>query len=411
MTELIIPAEAPAMGQLKVRPLDRFARGVFLKLLGGIERGRVHLVDGAERHSFGRSSERFPLEATITVRHRRFYGDSLFGGTIGAAEAYMAGFWTTDDLTALVRIFTLHPELFGRMDKGFARLMAPLYQAFHAARKNTRAGSRRNIVAHYDLGNEFYRLFLDDTLTYSCGIFEREDASLREASIAKYERICRKLALSPADHVLEIGTGWGGFAIHAAGRYGCRVTTTTISGPAARAGGRAHRGGGPRGPGHAAQDGLPRPDRDLRQARLDRDDRGRGAPLPGRVFPGLRPAPEARRRDAAAGHHHPGPGLRAPGPPGRLHQALHLPGQLHPVGHGDRRFRDPRERPAHRPPGRHHPPLRAHAAQLAGALLRQHRPGPGARLPRRASSACGSSTSATARAASRSATWATCRCS
>ena len=229
MTELIIPAEAPVMGQLKVRPLDRFARGVFLKLLGGIERGRVHLVDGAERHSFGRTSERFPLEATITVRHRRFYGDSLFGGTIGAAEAYMAGFWTTDDLTALVRIFTLHPELFGSMDKGFARLMAPLYQAFHAARKNTRAGSRRNIVAHYDLGNEFYRLFLDDTLTYSCGIFEREDASLREASVAKYDRICRKLALSPADRVLEIGTGWGGFAIHAASRYGCRVTTTTIS--------------------------------------------------------------------------------------------------------------------------------------------------------------------------------------
>ena len=134
MTELIIPAAAPAMGQLRVRPLDRFARGVFLKLLGGIERGRVHLVDGAERHSFGRSSARFPLEATITVRHRRFYGESLFGGTIGAAEAYMAGFWTTDDLTALVRIFTLHPELFGRMDKGFARVMAPLYQAFHAAR-------------------------------------------------------------------------------------------------------------------------------------------------------------------------------------------------------------------------------------------------------------------------------------
>jgi cyclopropane-fatty-acyl-phospholipid synthase len=229
MTELIIPAEAPAMGQLRVRPLDRFARGVFLKLLGGIERGRVHLVDEAERHSFGRSSARYPLEATITVRHRRFYGDSLFGGTIGAAEAYMAGFWTTDDLTALVRIFTLHPELFGRMDKGFARVMAPLYRAFHAARKNTRAGSRRNIVAHYDLGNEFYRLFLDDTLTYSCGIFEREDASLREASVAKYDRICRKLALAPADRVLEIGTGWGGFAIHAAAQYGCRVTTTTIS--------------------------------------------------------------------------------------------------------------------------------------------------------------------------------------
>jgi cyclopropane-fatty-acyl-phospholipid synthase len=99
----------------------------------------------------------------------------------------------------------------------------------HRARRNTVAGSRRNIKAHYDLGNEFYRLFLDDTLTYSCGIFEREESSLREASVAKYDRICRKLALSPADRVLEIGTGWGGFAIHAAAQCGCRVTTTTIS--------------------------------------------------------------------------------------------------------------------------------------------------------------------------------------
>jgi len=229
MTEHIIPAEAPLLQTQKARSLDRFSRGILLKLLQGLERGRLHLVDGTEHHAFGRASGRFPLEATLTVHHQRFYGDCLFGGTIGAGEAYMSGFWSTNDLTAVIRIFALHPELFSGMDKGFARIMTPLYKYFHASKKNTRAGSRRNIVAHYDLGNDFYRLFLDDTMTYSCGIFERPDSSLQEASIAKYDRICRKLELSPADHVLEIGAGWGGFAIHAAAHYGCRVTTTTIS--------------------------------------------------------------------------------------------------------------------------------------------------------------------------------------
>jgi cyclopropane-fatty-acyl-phospholipid synthase len=129
----------------------------------------------------------------------------------------------------VIRIFARHPELFSGMDKGLARIISPLHKYIHALKKNTREGSRRNIIAHYDLGNDFYRLFLDDTLTYSCGIFERPDSSLREASIAKYDRICRKLGLSAADQVLEIGTGWGGFALHAAKHYGCRVTTTTIS--------------------------------------------------------------------------------------------------------------------------------------------------------------------------------------
>ncbi len=112
---------------------------------------------------------------------------------------------------------------------GLARLVQPVRRVWHAMRRNTRSGSRRNIAAHYDLGNEFFATFLDDTLTYSCGFFERPDMSLREASIAKYDRLCRKLALAPEDHVMEIGTGWGGFALHAATRYGCMVTTTTIS--------------------------------------------------------------------------------------------------------------------------------------------------------------------------------------
>jgi cyclopropane-fatty-acyl-phospholipid synthase len=104
-----------------------------------------------------------------------------------------------------------------------------LHKLFHLLHKDTRRGSLINIAAHYDLGNEFYGLFLDETMTYSCGIFERPESTLQEASLAKCERICRKLDLGPQDHVLEIGTGWGGFAVYAASRYGCRVTTTTIS--------------------------------------------------------------------------------------------------------------------------------------------------------------------------------------
>ena len=115
------------------------------------------------------------------------------------------------------------------VDSGTARLMAPLRKILHRINRNTRAGSRRNISTHYDLGNDFFRLWLDETMMYSSAVFERQDMSLHEASVAKLERICRKLQLSPEDHVLEIGTGWGGFALHAASRYGCRVTTTTIS--------------------------------------------------------------------------------------------------------------------------------------------------------------------------------------
>ena len=141
----------------------------------------------------------------------------------------MAGHWSCDDLTTLVRILARNPDSTSAMDRGLGRLGVPLARLYHALRRNTWGGSARNVRAHYDLGNDFFELFLDPTLTYSCGVFESDDATLEEASIAKYDRLCRKLDLGPDDHVLEIGTGWGGFAIHAAGKYGCRVTTATIS--------------------------------------------------------------------------------------------------------------------------------------------------------------------------------------
>lgn len=205
------------------------ARKIVLRLLSKLEHGRILIVDGKDRHSFGRADQRFPLQVTLTVRDRRTYSQIAFGGSIGAAEGYMLGYWDVDDLTALVRIVIRNQTVFGRIETGPARLAAPLYTAFHFLRRNTVSGSRKNIVAHYDLGNDFYRLFLDETMTYSSGFFERPEAGLQEASIAKYDRICRKLQLSPKDHVLEIGTGWGGFALHAVRKYGCRVTTTTLS--------------------------------------------------------------------------------------------------------------------------------------------------------------------------------------
>mgnify|MGYP002737849698 FL=1 len=141
----------------------------------------------------------------------------------------MAGHWDSADLTGLVRLLLQNRAVLDGMEGGLARLSAPLRALLHRARRNTRSGSRRNIAAHYDLGNDFYLLWLDDTMMYSCAVFEQPDQSLAAASTAKLDRVCRKLALGPADHVLEIGSGWGGFALHAAGRYGCRVTSVTLS--------------------------------------------------------------------------------------------------------------------------------------------------------------------------------------
>ncbi|MGD2271614.1 MAG: cyclopropane-fatty-acyl-phospholipid synthase family protein [Desulfobacterales bacterium] len=229
MTELIIPSKAPELGELKERRVDRMARRAVLSLLKRLVYGRITIVENRHRFDFGGQSNTFSLQAAITVHHLQFYTRILFGGSIGAAEAYMDGLWAADDLTMVMRILALNQKAFEDMEKGLARLTFPLYKFYHFLRKNTKKGSRENILAHYDLGNDFYSLFLDDTMTYSCGIFEHDKSSLKEASVAKYDRICRKLMLNPDERVVEIGTGWGGFALHAAQKYGVQVTTTTIS--------------------------------------------------------------------------------------------------------------------------------------------------------------------------------------
>jgi cyclopropane-fatty-acyl-phospholipid synthase len=209
--------------------IERFARRAVLARLAGLKHGRVVIEDGDERIAFGEELSVADLRATIRVKDRRFYSDLALGGSMGAGEAYMAGSWTTDDLTALVQIMIRNQDVMEGMDAGLARLANPARRLLHYFNRNTKAGSQRNIAAHYDLGNDFFELILDRTLMYSCAIFPRPDATLEEAAIAKVERICRKLDLRSHDHLLEIGTGWGGFAIHAAKNYGCRVTTTTIS--------------------------------------------------------------------------------------------------------------------------------------------------------------------------------------
>lgn len=216
--------EAPA-GALPLRA--GWARRVVHRLLGRIERDAILVREGERTTRYGAANPE--IEATLVIHDPRFYRRVLTGGSIAAGESYLSGDWSTDDLTGLLRVFARNMSVADDMEKGWARLALPFVKLYHALRRNTRRGSRKNIHAHYDLGNDFFSLFLDETRMYSCGIFERPDSTLYEASVAKNERIGRKLELGPSDHLLEIGTGWGGFAIHAARRYGCRVTTTTIS--------------------------------------------------------------------------------------------------------------------------------------------------------------------------------------
>ena len=209
--------------------VDRLAEVAVRRRLAGLQHGVILLDDGEHIEGFGSQTAQCALAVTVRVHDPRFYSDIAFGGSVGAGEAYMQGWWSVDDLTNLVRILLHNREVLDGMESGWARLAAPARKALHWASRNSRRGSRRNIAAHYDLGNDFFRLFLDPTMMYSCARFSRPGMSLEEASIAKLDSICRKLDLRAGDRVLEIGTGWGGFALHAARHYGCHVTTTTIS--------------------------------------------------------------------------------------------------------------------------------------------------------------------------------------
>jgi cyclopropane-fatty-acyl-phospholipid synthase len=209
--------------------LTRLGRRLLLATLARIVDGELIVEEDGQRHRFGRRTARCGLSTTLHVLHPQFYADAAFGGTIGSGEAWIRGFWRSDDLTAVIRIMLINREVLEGVDGRWAAVRRGIGRALHYVNRNSKAGSVRNIAAHYDLGNELYKLMLDETMAYSCGVFLHEEATLHEASVAKFDAICRKLALTPSDHLVEIGTGWGGLAIHAAERYGCRVTTTTIS--------------------------------------------------------------------------------------------------------------------------------------------------------------------------------------
>lgn len=197
------------------------------KKFKNLKTGHISVNDGDETFTFGDSSS--GESVSVDIHSQEFYVMTGSGGALGIAEAYVAGYWSSDDVVKLFQIIIRNRDILLSLEKGFAKLVKPINKMIHRGRQNTLKGSKENILAHYDLSNDFYKLWLDPSMTYSCAFFNNDSVTLEEASIEKLDRICRKLDLSEDDSVLEIGTGWGSFSIHAAKNYGCKVTTTTIS--------------------------------------------------------------------------------------------------------------------------------------------------------------------------------------
>ncbi len=219
---------ATAWGRKGSGPVTGLLRRGLMAALRRLEGGRVTLFEGDEVNVLGRGGATDPV-CRVTIHDPAVWRRVALGGSAAAGETYAQGLWDCDDPAALVRIIARNERMNVGMERGLGRLGGIVDRAIHFFRRNSRDGSRRNISAHYDVGNDFFERVLDETMMYSAGVFAEPGTPLVRASIEKIDRICRKLELSPNDHLLEIGTGWGGFAVHAASRYGCRVTTTTIS--------------------------------------------------------------------------------------------------------------------------------------------------------------------------------------
>lgn len=205
---------------------DAVARAGVGTVLGRLRYGRIDVIEGGREHSFGPPGAE--LTATVTINDPAAWRDPLHG-SVGLGEGYVAGRWETDDLVGLIRIAARELREMGGVRRAVAAPRGLWHRVRHLVPENTRLGARRNISAHYDLGNDLFAAFLDERMMYSCAYFADDTVSLEGAQVAKLDRICDRLRLGPYNHLLEIGTGWGGMAIHAARRSGCRVTTTTIS--------------------------------------------------------------------------------------------------------------------------------------------------------------------------------------
>jgi cyclopropane-fatty-acyl-phospholipid synthase len=210
--------------------IDRLCRRLIIDGLAGLRGGQIVFEDALGSVTVGAaSSDTRALRVVVRIRKLRAYRSIAVGGSVGAAESYMDGEWHCEELVSLVRLLVRNRDLLDGMERGLARVSGWALRGWHTLRRNTRRGSRGNIAAHYDLGNEFFSLFLSPDLMYSAALWDGTDDSLERASARKLDAVCQKLALRPTDRVVEIGTGWGGFAIHAAKHVGCHVTTATIS--------------------------------------------------------------------------------------------------------------------------------------------------------------------------------------
>lgn len=228
-----MPSNSIFDNTLKIRTpaasVDAVARKMVFAFLSSIKFGRLTVFEGGDVHEFGDPSGSGDLLAQVVVEDAAIYSQIAFNGTTGAGEAYMKNHWHTPDLLKVVRLFVANMQTLDEFDSSKSLFTRLLTRVGHWLRKNTLRGSRENIVAHYDLSNDFFALFLDESMMYSAAIFPQQQSTLGQAAQYKLRHVCERLQLTADDHLLEIGTGWGGLAIHAAQHYGCKVTTTTIS--------------------------------------------------------------------------------------------------------------------------------------------------------------------------------------
>lgn len=228
MENMNTPLQTTDVGESAPAP-SRWARKLVCHQFSQLQDGVLTIREpGYGDQIYGDGNPDFPA-AELVVHDSSTWRDLLTGGSIGAAEAFVAGDWTSPDLVALLRFFTRNVDRMNAFEDRFSWLTKPTLRGLHWLNRNTLTGSRKNIEAHYDLGNDLFKMFLDPTMMYSSAIYPDAGATLDQAAVHKLDTICKKLDLQPGDHVMEIGTGWGGFAIHAARHYGCHVSTTTIS--------------------------------------------------------------------------------------------------------------------------------------------------------------------------------------
>ena len=209
--------------------IGNLAKSQLLKRLQALPHGYLEIEDGDDLHRFGNPDGNSQMHAKMVIKDASAYRDIAFGGSLGGGEAYMLDKWSTPNMLKLVRLMCINIDFLNQIDRSTPLLQRAGDKLFHWLNSNTEKQARDNISRHYDLSNDFFSLFLDPDMMYSAAIFERPEMSLEQASVHKLDVICHKLELQPEDHLLEIGTGWGGLAVYAARHFGCRVTTTTIS--------------------------------------------------------------------------------------------------------------------------------------------------------------------------------------